>query len=125
MLLFLAELMTEARGAFPGVEAPGGQWVIIDWLSLGCRNGARSHQASRGVRTDAAYWSPAGKAQGSQAAQERQPARPVLRTGAGGFRLNWRRAPDSRVATSRRRPPLAADSDTPENLAEVVGQADR
>jgi hypothetical protein len=30
-----------------------------------------------------------------------------------------------RVATSRRRPPLAADSDTPENLAEVVGQADR
>lgn len=34
--------------------------------------------------------------------------------------------PDSRVAaTSRRRPPLAADSDTPENLAEVVGQADR
>ena len=27
------------------------------------------------------------------------------RTCAGGFRLNWRRAPYSRVATSRRRPP--------------------
>jgi hypothetical protein len=125
VLLSLADLMTEARDAFPEVEASGGQWVNIDWLSLGCRNGTRSHQASRGDRTDAAYWSPAGKAQGSQAAQERQPARPVLRAGAGGFRLNWRRAPDSRVATSRRRPPLAADSDTPENLAEVVGQADR
>lgn len=56
----------------------------------------------------------------------RTPASPPRpRAGAGGFRLNWRRAPDSRVATSRRRPPLAADSDTPENLAEVVGQADR
>lgn len=105
VLLFLADLMTEARDAFPEVEASGGQWVNIDWLSLGCHNGTRRHQASRGDRTDAAYWSPAGKAQGSQAAQGCQPARPVLRAGAGGFRLNWRRVPDSRVATSRRRPP--------------------
>jgi hypothetical protein len=75
VLLFLADLMTEARDAFPEVEASGGQWVNIDWLSLGCRNGTRSHQASRGDRTNAAYWSPAGKAQGSQAAQDAsQPA---------------------------------------------------
>ena len=54
VLLFLADLMTEARDAFPEVEASGGQWVNIDWLSLGCRNGTRSHQASRGDRADAA-----------------------------------------------------------------------
>jgi hypothetical protein len=33
VLLFLADLMTEARDAFPEVEASGGQWVNIDWLS--------------------------------------------------------------------------------------------
>ena len=47
VLLFLADLMTEARDAFPEVEASGGQWVNIDWLSLGCRMGrvATRHRA--------------------------------------------------------------------------------
>jgi hypothetical protein len=35
VLLFVADLMAEARGAYPEVEAAGGQWVDVDSLGSG------------------------------------------------------------------------------------------